>query len=234
MMIPTGSRRFADYIRRLQVRWAVVALFAIVITYIDGFWLTALQGAIGAIERNEPPFVRWLRDSTLILPLVFVAVVVALLIVHRWFGQSRRELVKLGATTLLIAVLSGGVGISAVVASSVRDYQLQKQHLELMHSHGVAAQPGAVEVNGFGSAPPLAYTLYCNLRGVAADNTLTLMQYATLMVHVRAISFASVLLLITNLVLVGGLLALCSNRLWAVRMVESAPAIEVGTLVSAG
>ena len=234
-------KRLIDYPRRLPVRWTTVAVFAIVLAYVDGFWLTALQGTIGAIELNEPPFMHWLRDSTLMLPLVFLAVLLALLGARRWFAGRRRALVGLGAAALLIALISGGIGIAEVGASSFIDYQYQKHHLELIHSYGVAAQAGAATVagfgpatNGFGPAASLTYTLYCNLRGVAAGSAVTLLEYATLMVHVRALYISTLVLLSTNLVIAAMLLLLLKDRLWSPRLMVSPQANETSSHLAAG
>src|SRR5262249_3682517 len=57
------------------------APFAVALAFGSGLWLTALHLAEGATERDEPPLLlHWLRDSTLALPLVFVAVLGALLV----------------------------------------------------------------------------------------------------------------------------------------------------------
>src|SRR4051795_9048994 len=82
--------------RQLRVYWLTIAFFAVVIAYGDGFWVTTVQGAVGAIERNDPPVSRWLRDSTLMLPLFFLAVLAAVLLARRWFANSRKRLVKFG------------------------------------------------------------------------------------------------------------------------------------------
>jgi hypothetical protein len=207
-------KRFTDYRPYLPIRWTAVALFATLIAYADGFWLTSLQGVIGAIERNEPPFMRWLRDSTLMLPLVVLAVLLALACSRRLIQHSQHNLVRFGITALLVALISSAIGIAEVAASSARDYQLQVQHLELMHSYGGAvAQPAAIDLAGFGSAP---YALYCNLRGAAANNAVTLLEYATFNLHVRAVFYAGLLLLTTNLVLASGILALLKDRgIWS-------------------
>ncbi len=55
--------------RRLGVSWATIILFAVVISYVNGFWVTSLQITVGSLERSAPPFGRWLRDSTMMLPL---------------------------------------------------------------------------------------------------------------------------------------------------------------------
>jgi hypothetical protein len=207
MSIHQTIERLTARPRRLAVSWVTIAVFAIVIAYVDGFWVTSLQGAVGAIERNQPPFTRWLHDSTLMLPLYFVAVLAAMLIARRWVGHNRGTLVKLGATALLITVISAGVGIAEVAASSAYDYRLQSRDLAtvqkihfLDHVHPVAVQPGSAVL-------PAAST--CS--GLCAARR------ATLLVHVRAVKYASAMLLITNLVLVAWLLALRSDRLWRPR-----------------
>jgi hypothetical protein len=207
-------KQIDEYRQRLPIGCLAIALFTIVLTYVDGFWLTALQGVIGAVERLEPPFTRWIRDSSIMLPLVLLAVVFAARISRRWVERSRHAFVRIGAVALLITLISSVVGIGATVISSFRDYQFQSRHLELMHSYGVSAQPSAVDISGFGAAP-VTYSIYCNLRGVAANNAITLMEYATFTSHVRAVVFMSGLLLITNLVLVLALMALLGQHLWA-------------------
>jgi hypothetical protein len=243
MFLTTASTRLAAYVRQLPVRWTTVAALAIVIAYSDGFWLTALQGAIGAVELDEPPFMHWLRDATLMLPLVFLAVLVGLLGARRWFAR-RRWLVGRGAAALLIALVSGGVGIAAAGANSLRDYQYQIQHHELLHSYGAATQPGAAGASGFGPVAPAAYELYCNLRGAVTvrpdgsavvGDSVTLLEYETLMLHVRALAIAALILLSTNLVLAAGLVALLKDRLWATRLVASPQSNETtGPLATGG
>ena len=204
--------RLTAYLKGLKVSWVTIAVFAVVIAYSDGFWLTSLQGAVGAIERKHSPFGRWLRDSTLMLPLFALAVLAAMLLARRLVGNSRRKLVKVSATALLIVVISGAVGISEVAASSAYDYRLQTRHLELSsHSHGsaIAVDPGAVV------PPPRA----CNALCEAKRETLT--------VHVRAVKFASMVLLISNLVLVAWVLALRSEQLWQPRRASDRSAVTL-------
>jgi hypothetical protein len=207
--------RPAGLARRLPVRWTSLALIAIVLTYADGFWVTVIQITIGAIERVQSPFMRWLRDSSLMLPLVFVAVLAAVALARRW-ALGRRASMALGAVALLITLLSGAVGIAEVAASSAYDYSFQAKHIELLHSYG-ANQQNQPALAQFGPAAPLSYTLYCNLRGVAADSAVSLLQYATFLTHVRALMFAIVVILITNMVLVAGLVALLKDADLAAR-----------------
>lgn len=186
--------------QRLRVSWVTIAFFAIVISFADGFWVTSLQGAIGAIERREAPFDRWLRDSTLMLPLYLLAVLGAVLIARRWVGQSRRRLVEFGATALLIVVFSSAVAVAEVAASSAYDYHLQTRQLEQVHQHmghtSLAAQVAPIGGGG----------------GTCTGTCATLQ--ATRDVHVRAVLLGSLVLLVTNLVVVAWVLALRGDRLW--------------------
>ncbi len=95
-------------------RPSAVMAFALAIAYGGGLWLTFLHHVEGGHERNEPPFVlHWLRDSTLALPLICVAV---------WIGivLARRLLARAGATdgpvALCAAVLAAIVALCATVA----------------------------------------------------------------------------------------------------------------------
>src|SRR3954449_605181 len=57
---------------------------AIALAYGGGAWLQFLHAREGGIERNEPGVVaHWLRDGTLALPLVLLAVAVAFVLVQR-------------------------------------------------------------------------------------------------------------------------------------------------------
>ena len=51
--------------RRLGVPWLTVVALAAVLAYADGFWMTSLRGAVGAIERTQETVHRWWRESTL-------------------------------------------------------------------------------------------------------------------------------------------------------------------------
>ena len=129
----------------VQVNWATVAVCAVVITYIDGYWVTSLRSTVGAIEGSQRPFTRWLRDSTLMLPLVLVAVLAALTLTRRWLGRSRHEIAQVGTAALLIIVISSAVSIAGVATTSVYDYNIQAANLGQIHSShvtSVAVDPG--------------------------------------------------------------------------------------------
>jgi hypothetical protein len=234
MFITNIIKRAADYVRHLPVRWQTAAVFTIAIAYADGFWLIALQGAIGAIERFQSPFIHWLRDATLMLPLVFVAVVVALLLARRWTARTRRPLVGFAAALALVVVISSVVGLAEAAASSAYDYSFQVKHLWLLHSYGNDTQLDSVGLAGFGGAAPTSFYVYCKLRGVSVESAIAQLEYATFLIHVRAMYFAAVLLLATNLVIVTALLATFKDRLWSTRRAAGPLADEPGYQPAAG
>ena len=200
MSIQGTTQRFSAWRDRMQMWWITVAAFAIVISFADGFWVTSLQGTVGAIERRESPFHRWLRDSTLMVPLFFLAVLAALLMARRVVG-NRRGLVKFGATALLIIVLGSGVAIAELGASSAYDYHLQTAHLQieqqLHQTHLSVAQTGGTIVPVTGACTSLCAS-----------------ERDTFNAHVRAVFYGSIAMLITNIVLVLWVMALRSERLW--------------------
>ena len=199
-----------DNQRRLRVSWLTVAAFAVAISFVDGFWVTSLQGAVGSLERSRPPLQRWLRDSTLMLPLYVGAVWVALLLTRRWVGRSRRSLTRIATAMVLIIAICSALAIAEVANSSAYDYHLQTQHLELVeelnHAHSVElpTQPAA---------------------DAGSDSCLGLCaaKRSTLRLHVRAVTYSSVALLLTNVVLVAWLFALGGDRLWKRSRVVAPP-----------
>ena len=199
MLINHARQRLSERQDRQKVWWMTIAAFAIVMAYADGFWVTSLQGAVGAIERRQPPLARWLRDSTLMVPLYLLAVLAAVLIARRLVGQGHGKVAKFATTALLIVLLSSAVATAEVATSSSYDYHLQTRHLELQHAGHttlVAAQPGSAQ------PPAGTCTGTCAIRQNTFDT------------HVRAVMYGSLMMLITNLVLVVWVLALRGNRLW--------------------
>jgi hypothetical protein len=185
--------------RRLGVSWPTIILFAVIISYVSGFWVTSLQGAIGSLERSEPPFQRWLRDSTLMVPVYVGAILVAVLLARRWFGRSPRAVVRgAGAAGLIIAACTL-VGIAEVANSSAYDYHLQTQHIDLVHELNHADSAAS-------TTPAASASDDCV--GACAQKE------STLGLHIRAVTYASALLLVTNILLVGWLLAVGGDRLW--------------------
>jgi hypothetical protein len=200
-------RYFAAFPGRRAVPWLTVAALAITMAYADGFLMTALQGAVGAIQRTREPVVSWLRDSTIMLPVFVVAVLRALAVAHRRYGPVLRKARTVLAAALLIVVAGSVVGIGEIVASSTYDYYLQSKQLERTdstHSH----ESGAANSDCAATCQALRSTLAVDERGV---------------------EYGSAIVLLTNLVLVGGVVALRGGRL------DSAAARRQGPLsVAAG
>lgn len=200
MTIPL-EQRLAVLRNRLQVNWITIAVLAVFLTIVDGFWVTATQGAVGAIERRQSPVTRWARDSILMLPLFVLAVLAGLALARRWFAGSRRRFARFVASVLLITLTSTVVGITEVAASSAYDYRLQTRHLEIGGaSHHVSALPTQPRTDN--------QTAVRQCVGVCAEKQLTLSA------HLRGVALASKLLLLTNLVLATWVLAFRSDRLW--------------------
>jgi hypothetical protein len=127
--------------RRRTVAWGTVLLLAAVMAYADGFWMTALQGAVGSIERSQSPFTNWWHQSTVALPFYILAVLGAFTLAQHWFGPVLRKYRAVAATALLVIAAGTVVGIVQIVASSAYDYHLQSSQLRMMASmHGISAQ----------------------------------------------------------------------------------------------
>ena len=115
------------------VPWTTVLPFAVVLTFVNGFWVTALRGAVGSTERTTAPFTSWLRDSTLLLPLFVLAVMAALTLAARGTGRRGGGAVR---PALLVAAATTLSGVAHLVADSVWSLRLQLSHLDTMGSMG--------------------------------------------------------------------------------------------------
>lgn len=176
------------YVTALGVPWKTVLALGVVLTYADGFWLTSLRGAAGAIERTQSPFASWLRESTLVLPVFVLAVLAAMTLALRWFGPVLTKPSTVTATVLLIVAASTLAGLSVIVASSAYDYHLQSAQLQLMQQMSA-------------------------MHGSCSAQCLAQQQHDTLAIHVRAVVLISRWILLTNLVLVAWLVAMWGGRL---------------------
>src|SRR3954447_14045889 len=107
-LIRTAARRPLSALARPSV----VAAFALVIAYAGGLWLNVLHTAEGGYERNEPPLLlHWLRDGTLALPLIAVAV---------WAGVllARRLIERTGCTSRTASALTLGMCVALMGAAA--------------------------------------------------------------------------------------------------------------------
>lgn len=101
------------------------ALLAAVLAYASAFWVAALQGAVGSPARAQEPFLVWLRDGTLLLP-VYVGVALA---VRRRRARPRPALL----TAALLVAATGGAGVLAVVVNDLQDYRAQLARHAAVH-----------------------------------------------------------------------------------------------------
>ena len=177
---------------RRGVPWKTVLLLGIPMAYADGYWLTSLRGAVGAIARTQGPFSSWLRESTLSVPLFVLGVLAAVTIALRLFGAKRRSWRTVVATSGLIVLAGTLVGIGILALSSGYDYVLQSHQLTRMNQiHPMCLTQGCLEV----------------------------MQGKSLWLQMHSVGYGAILVLITNLVVVawivammGGRVALAKNR----------------------
>jgi hypothetical protein len=189
--------------RRRSVPWLSVGLLAVLLAYVDGFVVQALQGATGAIERSQHPFSSWLWHSTLLLPVFVVAVVAVLARAYRRYGPELRTARPVLLTSVLLVVVGTAVGVAAAAADAAYNYHLQGNQLELAHSTHSTAVTGEVAHDHPGATA-----------SVPSDCTgICLAERQTLGVHVRGVELASGILLLSNLVLVAWVVALRGGEL---------------------
>jgi hypothetical protein len=178
--------------------WGTVLSLSAVMAYADGFWLTSLQGAVGAIERSQGPFLSWLQTSTLVLPLFVLAVLGAVSLLRRRFRGALNTPKMVIAAMLLIVGAGTAAGTAQAVAAALYDYRLQSAQIQMIHgTHGsdAATEP---EHHLAGSC-----TAACSERA------------ATLRLHIRAVTYVTGIILATNLVLVTWIVAMWGGQLAA-------------------
>jgi hypothetical protein len=177
------------------VTWTTVAVLAVPLAFADGFVLTSIQGAVGAIERAQHPFAFWLRTSALMVPVFVLAVLAALAVARRLLGPLLRGPGRVVAAALLIVVAGSVVGTGAVVVSAGYDYRLQSELGQMMETtHPAAVTPAQ-------ATDPDACTGMCAAQQAQFD------------VDERAARLGSALVLGVNLVVVGWVLAFRGGRL---------------------
>lgn len=185
-MVATGHVAGGGVTRdRLRVPWGTVLPLAVVAAMSSTFWVVSVRGAVGAIERTSDPFPAWVRESTLLLPLYVFAVLGALTLALRWFGRSARRTRATVATFLLVVAAVSLTGAAVLVGNAVYDYQLQATHLVAMNATHGPCDAACVDLQLHD-----AYVL-----------------------QVRAVVLTSLMILTSNLVLLGLLVGLRGGRL---------------------
>lgn len=173
-------------VHRAAVPWLTVLPVAVLMSFADGYWMTSLRGAFGAIQRTQDPFGTWVRDSTVLVPAFVLAVLAALALSVRLFGPVLRARPSVPVTALFIALAGTVPGLVALGASTAYDYDLESSQLGIM-----ATMQG---------------------RCVAGD-CLGIQRRATLALQERSVVLGMGLILLTNLVLVGWVVAVHGGRL---------------------
>ena len=163
----------------------MVLSFAVVLATANWFWVVSLRGAVGAIERTSDPFVSWLQGSVLLTPLFTFAILGALALAYRWFGPVLRRPRTVVATSLLVVAACTLAGAGALILSGSYDLRLQLGQLDHMPSMGVQC----------------------------VESCLQAQKDATLALQLKALGAGSVILLVTNLVLVVWMVAIRGGRL---------------------
>jgi len=120
----------------------------------------------------------------------------ALALAARWFGPVLHKSKTVVATALMVVVAGTLVGIALLAASSAYDYHLQSIQLQRVSSMHHTSAPGSFVAQQDAQA-----------------NFLAQRKQASLELQVRAVEMGSTRLLITNLVLVGWVVALRGGRL---------------------
>ncbi len=161
------------------VAWSHVLPLAIVLAFANGFWIISMRGAIGAIERTSAPFTAWWLESTLLVPVYVVAVLAASLMAHRRFGARPHGLAAVASTGAAVALFAATAGTLLQIASSWFDSTLQRGDLH----HMGTVHPG------------------CDAACVSAR------VQATLHLELKGVLIALVLMVLTDLVLVGLMIA---------------------------
>jgi hypothetical protein len=185
---------------RRPVPWSTVLPLAVVLAYADGFWTTALRSSVGAIERSQGLFTSWLRESTLLLPVFVLAVLGALVVARRVFGGTPRGFTTIGAALLMVAGFSTLAGAVRLAASSTYDYHLQTVQMAMMDmmKNNCSASCRSAQLN------------------------------ATLGLQVRAVAVGTLILLVSNILLVCWVVAFRGGRL---RLASARAPVRFGRVV---
>ena len=187
---PGAARTSKATVTRATIPWSTVLTFAAVLAVADWFWVISLRGAVGAIERTRDPFISWVQGSALLLPLFAFAVLGALALAVRRFGPELGRPRAVLVTGLFIAVACTLAGLGALLVSGAYDYRLQIEQLAHLAPMGVQCEGSCVEAQ----------------------------RDATLVLQLKALGAGAGILLVTNLLLVGWMVAVRGGRLSVSRL----------------
>jgi hypothetical protein len=168
-----------------RVAWPAVVVLAVLLAFIDGFWSVSLRGAVGSIRNTQHPFATWIHDSLLAVPLLVFAVLAAVVLAARVTGQGRRRAHPTLRAWFLIASLATLPGAVLLAGQGWSDYTLQAAGLGMSGS----------------------------MSGTCFGGCLERMQQAAAGVQLQALGTGAALLLVSNLVAVGWVAAVCGGQL---------------------
>ncbi|GAA1478382.1 hypothetical protein GCM10009623_28280 [Nocardioides aestuarii] len=164
-----------------SVPWGSMVLpLAALVALADQFIVVVLRTSVGSIERTSDPALSWVRESVELLPVHVVAVVVALALVSRRWGDVPRGRGPAVGTVLVLAATTALAGAAILLASSLWDYHLQAA--ELVH--------------------------HAETHRTCVDACLTRAEHASLVVQLKAVGVGIPMLAVTNVVLLGWAVAL--------------------------
>lgn len=167
-----------------QVPWRTALPLALVAALGSEFWVVAVRGAVGATERTSEPFAQWVLDSAVVLPAYLVAVVVALSVARRRYGPGPLAPRQVVGSLLMVVLAATLVAAVLLAVDAVVDYRLQMQNLGRSSAHGSCT-----------------------------DACFAQQHRETIVLQVKAVGLGTVLALVSNVVLLGVLVALRGGRL---------------------
>src|SRR3954451_24327899 len=99
-----SSRDTADP-RRLMLRRGGFAGLTLALAYGGGLWLHLMHEASGAVEPGAPPaLIHWLRDSTLLVPFIAIALFGALFLARRLIRPRSSDPVRVTDVAAVVAI----------------------------------------------------------------------------------------------------------------------------------
>ena len=167
------------------VPWFTVVSLAVVLAFADGFWVISVRGAVGAIERTGEPFATWLRESAVMTPLYVVGVLAALTVAKRRFGPVLRGARAVVASAWLVTLAASLVGAAHLFVSAAVDFRLQSGLIEHMGSMSTT----------------------CGVDCIAR------LQSDSFWLQAHAVGYGAGLVLLTNVLVVGWMVAMRGGRL---------------------
>ena len=125
-----------------RVRPAALISLSLALAYGGGFWLHLLHEAEGATEVNAPAGpIHWLRDSTLMLPLVIAAVWIGLRLAQRLVRSSGADTSRTLVGATVVAVVALVTSIAEALACPIHNIAFGASH-----HHGGVEMPLATHM----------------------------------------------------------------------------------------